>query len=167
MKKVICSFIAICVFGIMGTQEAKAQNWVLGGDATAFYVKSLDLNASVLGGYELNDKVAFGASLGAGSVITGKEDVIEGLAGMYIRFTPLSKDRVFLDLVYRADMHLYNGLSDVYLAMSPAVRFRATPKIDVYTYFGALGACCENGNWSPRIGISSQQAAVGIVYRFL
>ncbi|MCQ2140603.1 MAG: hypothetical protein MJZ09_09550 [Bacteroidales bacterium] len=44
---------------------------------------------------------------------------------------------------------------------------RATPKIDIYTYFGSLGACCENGNWSPRIGISSQQAAVGIVYRFL
>lgn len=159
MKKLSLLLVLALSLPIMG----KAQNgFFIGGKLTLFYVDGFVYENSIHGGYEFNDKTAVMAMAGIAAFDSGAL----GEVGLYARLTAWHNDFVFIDFKPSVELVYSDAIDAADIGIVPSVRFRVAPKWDVFADVGALGARYLGGEWTPRIGINTVDASVGINYRF-
>lgn len=169
MKKFLfCLFALLAISG--AGNKLGAQTPYVGGALTADYSYGYNFHcsASVLGGYEFNDRWALGGGIGLGIYPFGASQL-----ALYARWTPWHNDVLFLDVKLQSEGFFGRGFTFYGLdaGLVGSLRFRVGDHIDIFADLANLGAqfssAATNGaKVKPMIGIVSDSARMGLLYRF-
>lgn len=162
MKKTLILFLLMLSCSFVG----KAQNGFIGGRFTLFFSDGLLYETTIHGGYEFNKRFAVMAMGGIGAAAQGYDDYVFGETGVYARLTAWYNNVLFLDFKPTVELVFRNYLSVMDIGIVPSLRFRVSPKWEVFTDVGAVGIRYMDNEWIPRIGVNSMVTAIGVNFRF-
>lgn len=162
MKKVLVLLIVALSFSFVG----KAQTGFVGGGLTLFFSNGLLYMSTIHGGYEFNDKIAVMAMGGIVAIGQDRYSHVNGSVGSYFRYTTWHNNVIYLDLKPAIEIAFTDYISVADIAVVPSLRFRCSTHWEVFSDIGAFGVRYMEGDWMPRIGISSVTAVMGVNYRF-
>lgn len=163
MKKILAIFISLLAISSL----AKAQpGGFIGGGITVFYAGTFTYQTTVHGGYAFNDKFAVMAMGGIAASVDEGDGYVVGETGAYVRFTPWHNDVLYIDIKPRVELAFSSEIEAVDIGIVPSLRFRVSPKFEIYTDVASLGARYTGYSWKPCVGITNVGATVGVNYLF-
>lgn len=138
----------------------------MGGGITAFYSGTFSYQTTIHGGYAFNDKIAIMAMGGIAATVNEGNSFVLGETGAYVRFTPWHNDYLYIDIKPRVELLFSEEIAAVDIGVVPSLRFRVSPKIEIYTDIASAGVRYMYGSWIPCLGVASHDAIVGVNFLF-
>lgn len=163
MKKILIIIVSLLAFSSI----TKAQSGgFIGGGITAFYSGKFTYQSTIHGGYAFNDKIAIMAMGGIAAVVNEGDGFVAGETGAYVRFTPWHNDFLYIDIKPRVELLFMEEIASIDVGIVPSLRFRLSPKIEIYTDVASAGVRYMYETLVPSIGVASHDAVVGVNFLF-